>query len=194
MCTPADRNEKVPQGLPMPESTAPILRNILKKGKPSAGRTLSLAETIKEPATPTRRSRKTSADEVLHRRCLNYNNQWVVQLSTTPGEPATLWGKIHYLGKQHLLEACQVTLTNGVVQNFTADRVSDSICENDADVFDDQSEHFQFNRIIFFLGVARVYDLGSLPPVWGIDSKESVAHGVGDVMLDRGSRSLSEET
>jgi hypothetical protein len=58
-----------------------------------------------------------------------------VQLRSVPGEPTTLWGKIHYLGKQHLPQACQVTFTNGAVQNFTADEVSVLICENNADVY-----------------------------------------------------------
>jgi hypothetical protein len=98
MCMPTHRTRKVPQGLPMPKSTAPVIRIILRKRKQSAGGTRSLAEPIKEPATPTRWSCRTSVDEVLHRRCLNYNNQQVVQLSTTPSEPATLWEKIHYLG------------------------------------------------------------------------------------------------
>ena len=94
----------------------------------------------KEPTTLTRWSSRVSSEEVLHRRYLNYNNQEVVQLSTIPGQPSTLWGKIYSLGKQHLPKACQVTFTNGVVQDFTADEVSELICENDADVFDDQNE------------------------------------------------------
>jgi hypothetical protein len=56
MRMPADRTGKVPQGLPVPESTAPVLRSILKKGKQSAGGIRSLAEPIKEPSTPARRS------------------------------------------------------------------------------------------------------------------------------------------
>jgi hypothetical protein len=124
-CAPADRTGEVPQALPMPESTAPLIHSILKEGKQSAGGTSPRAGPIKEPATPTRRSGRTSVDEVLHRRCLHYNNQQVVQLSTVPGEPTTVWGKIHYLGKPHLPKACQVTFTNGAVQNCTADEVSE---------------------------------------------------------------------
>jgi hypothetical protein len=47
MCTPTDQTRKVPQALPMPESTTPVIRSILKKGKQSAGGTRSLAETNK---------------------------------------------------------------------------------------------------------------------------------------------------
>jgi hypothetical protein len=148
-CTPADRTGKVPQGLPMPESPTPGPRSILKTGKQPAGGTSSPAAPAKEPATPMRRSSRLSVEGVLHRRCLNDNNQQVVQLSTILGEPTTLWGKIHFLGKQHLPEACHVTFTNGVVHNFIADEVSDLICENDADVFDDQNEPFNVNRRSF---------------------------------------------
>jgi hypothetical protein len=133
MCMLIDQTGKVSQGLPRPESTAPVICSILKRGKQSAGGTRSLAEPIKEPSTSTRRSGRTSVDEVLHGRCFNYNNQQVVRLSTIPGEPTTLLGKIHYLAKQHLPEACHVTFTNGVVHNFTADDVLELICNNDAD-------------------------------------------------------------
>ena len=182
MCTPEDRTGEVPQALPMPKPTVPSARSILKKGKQPAGGMRSPAEPDKEPATPTRRSGRTSIDEVLHRRCLNYNNQQVVQLSSVPGEPPTLWGKIHYLGKPHLPKACQVTFTNGVVQNFTADEVSELICDNDADVFDDQNEPFKVNRRIAFAGIVRIYDLRSLPPVWRIDSKESLGESLRKLM------------
>jgi hypothetical protein len=71
-CTPADRTGEVPQALPMPESTVPVIRSIFKKGKQSAGGTSPRAMgPIQEPATPTRRSGRTSADDVSHRRCLN---------------------------------------------------------------------------------------------------------------------------
>jgi hypothetical protein len=129
------RTGEVPQAFPMPESTALVTHSILKKGKQSAWGTPPRVEPIKEPPTPIRRSGRTLVDEVVHRRCLNYNNQQVVELSTVPGEPTTLWGKIHYLGKSHLPKACQATFTNGAVQNFTADEVLELICKNDADVF-----------------------------------------------------------
>jgi hypothetical protein len=135
-CVPADRTWEVPQSLPMPESTAPVICSILKRGKQSAGGTSTRAmRPIQEPVTPTRRSGRTSVDEVSHIRCVNYNNQQVVQLSSDPGEPTTLWVTIHYLGKPHLPQACQVTFTNGAVHNFTADEVSELICENNADVY-----------------------------------------------------------
>ncbi len=105
----------------------------------------------------------------------------VVQLSSVPGEPTTLWGKIHY-HKLHLPQACQVTFTNGAVQNFTADEVSELICENDGDVFDDQNEPFKVNRRIAFAGVVRVYDLRSLPPVWRVDSKDSLGEALKNLM------------
>jgi hypothetical protein len=178
MCTPVYWTRKVPQALPMPESTTPVIRSILKRGKQSAGGTRSLAEPIKEPATPTRRLGTTTVDEISHRRCLNYNNEQVVQLSTVPGEPTTLWGQIHYLRKQHLPKACQVTFTNGIVQNFTADEVSELICNNDADVFDDQNEPFKVNRRIAFAGMVRIYDLRTLSAVWRIDSKESLGEAL----------------
>jgi hypothetical protein len=181
-CTPADWTGEVPQALPMPESMAPVTHSILKKGKQSAGGTPSRVEPIKEPATPTCRSGRTSVDEVLHRRCLEYNNQQVVQLSTVPGEPTTLWGKIHYLGKSHLPKACQVTFTNGAVQNFTADEVSELICDNDADVFDDVNGPFKVKRRIAFAGMVQIYDLRSLPPVWRIDSKESLGEALRKLM------------
>jgi hypothetical protein len=70
------------------------------------------------------------------------------------------------LGKQHLPKACQVTFTNGAVQNFTADEVLDLICYNDLDVFDDQNAPFKVNRNIGFAGMVRIYDLRSLAPIW----------------------------
>jgi hypothetical protein len=129
-----------------------------------------------------RLSGRTSVDEVSHRRCLNYNYQQVVRLSTVPGEPTTVYGKIHYLGKQHLPKACQVTFTNGVVQNFTADEVSELICDNNADVFDDQNEPFKVNRRIAFARMVRIYELRSLSPVWRIHSKESLGEALRKLM------------
>jgi hypothetical protein len=113
---------------------------------------------------------------------LNYNNQQVVQLSSIPGQPSTLWGKIHYLGKLHLPKACQVTFTNGVVQDFTADEVSELICENDADVFDDQNEPFKVNRRIAFPTMSTVWSLDRLPPVWRVDSKETLGEALRKLM------------
>jgi hypothetical protein len=54
--TLADRTGEVPQALPMPESTAPVIHSILKKGKQSAGGASTRAGPSEEPATPTRRS------------------------------------------------------------------------------------------------------------------------------------------
>jgi hypothetical protein len=73
-----------------------------------------------------------------------------------------------------LPKRCQVTFTNGVVQNFTADEVPDLICDNNADVFDDQNEPFKVNRRIALAGMVRNYDLCILAPVWRNDSKESL--------------------
>ena len=86
------------------------------------------------------------------------------------------------MGKLHLPQACQVTFTNGAVQNFTADEVSELICKNDADVFDDQNEPFKVNRRIAFAGVVRVYDLNSLPPIWRVDSKDSLGEALKKLM------------
>jgi hypothetical protein len=55
-----------------------------------------------------------------------------------------------------LPKACQVTFTNGAVQNFTADEVSELICENDVDVFDDQNEPFKVNMRIAVAGMVQV--------------------------------------
>jgi hypothetical protein len=81
-----------------------------------------------------------------------------------------------------LPKACQVTFTNGAVQNFTADEVSELICENDADDFDDQDEPFQVNRRIVFSGMVRTYDLRSLPPFWRVDSKDSLGDALKKLM------------
>jgi hypothetical protein len=72
-CIPADPTGEVPQSLPMPVSTAPVIRSILKKGKQSAeGKLPQVPKPVQEPATPTRRSGITSVYKVFHRRCLNY--------------------------------------------------------------------------------------------------------------------------
>jgi hypothetical protein len=134
-----------------------------------------------------------SVDEVSHRRCLNYNSQQVVHLSTVPGEPTTLWGKIHYLGKPDLPKACQVTFTKGAVKNFTADEVSELICKNDADVLDDHNEPFKVNKRIAFAGMARAYNLRSLPPVWRVDSKESLGEALKKLMPFGHFRHISHE-
>jgi hypothetical protein len=81
-----------------------------------------------------------------------------------------------------LPKACQVTFTNGAVQNFTADEVSELICDNDADVFDDQNERFKVNRRIDFAGMVRMYDLRSLALVWRVDNKESLVEALRKLM------------
>ena len=184
-CTPGDRIGRSPP-IPMLDgastsATPTALRSILKTGRQPAGGTRVPAAPARVPTAPTRQSPRITPEEVLHRRCLHYNNQQVVQLNATPGEPSTLWGKIHYLGKQHLPEACQVTFTNGVVQNFTADKVSELICENDDDVFDNQNEPFQVNRRIAFPTVP-IYDLSRLPSVWRVNSKESLGEALRKLM------------
>jgi hypothetical protein len=56
------------------------------------------------------------------------------------------------------------------------------ICKNDANVFDGQNEPFQVNGRIAFVGVARLYNLCGLPPVWRIDSKESLGDALRKLM------------
>ena len=79
-------------------------------------------------------------------------------------------------------KACQVTFTNGVVQDHTADEVSELICENDADVFDDQNEPFQVNRRMVFPTVATIWGLGRFTPVWTVDSKEALGDALRKLM------------